>query len=183
VWLQASSSIIAQEAYTPTQPPHVGCARKSDGQLPLSLGRGRKIQILEYQEREKTSKFHFRKRNQLQKAKEKPRPAPKSSLRLLTSAELSAATLRGRGPPRPKGGSQETPGHVQPHSLLCESVMSGDLHRPEPCFTGRSLVFPSRSLASQAGAFSFQAGALLHRPEPGFSGRSLASQAGALLHW
>ena len=40
---------------------------------------------------------------------------------------------------RPQGGSQETPGHVQPHSLLRESVTSGDLHRLEPCFTGRSL--------------------------------------------
>ena len=40
---------------------------------------------------------------------------------------------------RPQGDSQETPGRVQPHSLLRESVTSGDLHRPEPCFTGRSL--------------------------------------------
>ena len=40
---------------------------------------------------------------------------------------------------RPHGNSQETPGRVQPHSLLCESVTSGDLHRPEPCFIGQSL--------------------------------------------
>ena len=40
---------------------------------------------------------------------------------------------------RPQGDSQETPGRVQPYSLLRESVTSGDLHRPEPCFTCRSL--------------------------------------------
>ena len=41
---------------------------------------------------------------------------------------------RGREPPRPEGGSSETPGHVQLHSLLCESVTGGDLHKHEPCF-------------------------------------------------
>ena len=46
---------------------------------------------------------------------------------------------RGREPSRPEGGTPETPGHVQPHSLLRESVTSRDLHRPEPCFTGWSL--------------------------------------------
>ena len=40
---------------------------------------------------------------------------------------------------RPHGDSQETLLRVQPHSLLHESVTSGDLHRLEPCFTGRSL--------------------------------------------
>ena len=40
---------------------------------------------------------------------------------------------------RPQGDSQETPGRVQPHALLRESVTSGGLHRPEPCFTDRSL--------------------------------------------
>ena len=35
---------------------------------------------------------------------------------------------------RPQGDSQETPGRVQPHLLLRESVTSGDLHKPEPCF-------------------------------------------------
>ena len=39
---------------------------------------------------------------------------------------------------RPQGDSQETPGRVQPHALLRESVTSGDLHRSDPCFTGRS---------------------------------------------
>ena len=34
----------------------------------------------------------------------------------------------------PKGGTPETPGHVQPLSLLRESVTSGDLHRQDPCF-------------------------------------------------
>ena len=37
-------------------------------------------------------------------------------------------------PPRPDGGTPETPGCVQPHSLLRESVTGGDLHRREPCF-------------------------------------------------
>ena len=41
---------------------------------------------------------------------------------------------RRREPPRPEGGTPETPGHVQPHSLLRESVTSGDLHRHEPYF-------------------------------------------------
>lgn len=41
---------------------------------------------------------------------------------------------RGREPPRPEGGSPETPGRVQPHSLFRESVTSVDLHRREPCF-------------------------------------------------
>ena len=40
---------------------------------------------------------------------------------------------------RPQGDSQETPGRVQPHSLLRESVTRRDLHRPEPCFTCQSL--------------------------------------------
>ena len=40
---------------------------------------------------------------------------------------------------RPQGDSRETPGHVQPHSLLRETVTSGDLHRLEPCFIARSL--------------------------------------------
>ena len=34
---------------------------------------------------------------------------------------------RGREPPRPEGGSPKTPGRVQPHSLLRESVTGGDL--------------------------------------------------------
>ena len=56
------------------------------------------------------------------------------------SAEHGASTWTWEGAPvRPEGGTQETPGRVQPHSLLRESVTSEDLHRPEPCFTGRSL--------------------------------------------
>ena len=46
-----------------------------------------------------------------------------------------------REPPRPEGGSPETPGRVQPHSLLRESVTGrrasqalGLLHRYRPCF-------------------------------------------------
>ena len=41
---------------------------------------------------------------------------------------------RGREPPRPEGGTPETLGRVQPHTLLRESVTSGDLHRREPYF-------------------------------------------------
>ena len=66
-----------------------------------------------------------------------PRPAPSQvflSSCLLTSAELSAATRRGREPPRPERGTLETPGRVQPHSLLRESVTGGDLHKREPYF-------------------------------------------------
>ena len=39
------------------------------------------------------------------------------------------STRRGREPPRPEGGTSETPGRVQPHSLLRESVTGGELHR------------------------------------------------------
>ena len=57
---------------------------------------------------------------------------------------------RGTEPPRPEGGTPETPGRVQPHSLLCESVTSGDLHRREPCFIslgeGPALRCPRPSL-------------------------------------
>ena len=53
------------------------------------------------------------------KQMKKPRLAPQSSLqRLLTSAELSAATWRGREPPRPEGGSPETLGRVQPQLVI-----------------------------------------------------------------
>ena len=38
---------------------------------------------------------------------------------------------RGREPLRPEGSTPETPGHVQPDSLLRKSVTSGDLHRRE----------------------------------------------------
>ena len=37
-------------------------------------------------------------------------------------------------PHEAQGGTQKTPGNVQPHSLLRESVTSEDLHRPKPCF-------------------------------------------------
>ena len=52
---------------------------------------------------------------------------------------------RGREPPRPRCGAIETPGRVQPHSLLRESVTGGDLQsvslasyrqtRAPPCAT------------------------------------------------
>ena len=46
----------------------------------------------------------------------------------MASAEHGASTRTWEGAPvRPHGGTQ-------PHSLLHESVTSGDLHRPEPCF-------------------------------------------------
>src|SRR5215216_36510 len=49
--------------------------------------------------------------------------------------EHGASTWSWAGAPvRPEGGTQETLGRVQPHSLLRESVTSGDLHRREPCF-------------------------------------------------
>ena len=75
-----------------------------------------------------------------------------SSLRrLLTSAELSAATGRGREPLRPEGGTSETPGCVQPHSLLRESVTGGELHKHWPSSQASGLF--QNAIASQAFAF------------------------------
>ena len=53
----------------------------------------------------------------------------------MASAEHGASTRMWVGAPvRPQGGTQETLGRVQPHSLLRESVTSEDLQRREPCF-------------------------------------------------
>ncbi len=57
--------------------------------------------------------------------------------------ELSAATGRGREPLSPEGGTPETPGHVQPHSLLRESVTGRELHRHWAFFTGTKPCFIS----------------------------------------
>src|SRR4051812_2029536 len=84
------------------------------------------------------------------KANKKAASGTLSSLgRLLTSAELSAVHWAWEGAPGPKAGTPETPGRVQPHSLLRESVTGrrasqelGLLHRYRPCF-----ISPDEGLA------------------------------------
>ena len=58
---------------------------------------------------------------------------------------------RGRELPRPEGGTLETPGRVQPHSLLRESVTGGELHRHWP--SSQALGLSQNAAASHALAF------------------------------
>ena len=59
---------------------------------------------------------------------------------LLTSAELSAATRRGREPQALRPALLRLRGMYIPNSLLRESVTGGELHRHWAFFTGTDLA-------------------------------------------
>ena len=72
-----------------------------------------------------------------------PRPTPSLvfwSSSLLTSAELSAATRRGREPQGLRPAPLRLRGVYSPNSLLRESVTGGELHRHWAFFIGIGLA-------------------------------------------